>query len=160
LLSYGIATPLVLLLLVFLPVCMGAAMDDGHLVHAAWIFLLIMTMGAVGGSLRLIGSLTYYLGRRKFYRSWLPYYYLAPLEGALIALLVCMLVFGGMFTPPPAAGPNANNAGEPQQDTDGQPVADGPSPLPISSRTEKRMPTREAGATKSASPRTYTPWPA
>jgi hypothetical protein len=101
LLAYGVVVPVALLVPVFLAICMGALPDAGQgaspTLHPAWMWLLILCMGALGGSLRLISSLVLYLGKRKLYRSWLPFYYLAPLEGALIALIVGVLIVGGVF---------------------------------------------------------------
>jgi len=65
-------------------------------VHAAWVYLTILCLGAIGGCLRMIGSAVYYFGERQFYSSWLPYYYFAPLEGGLLAFIVCLLVPSGL----------------------------------------------------------------
>ena len=70
----------------------GTKSNDPSNAHSAWVFLAIFCLGAIGGCLRLIGSAVTYFGKRKFYRSWLPYYYYAPLEGGLLAFIVCLLV--------------------------------------------------------------------
>jgi len=59
--------------------------------------LMVLTLGAIGGCLRLIGSIGIYRAEEKLYSSWLLYYYLAPFEGALLALIVCLLFSGGYF---------------------------------------------------------------
>ncbi len=65
-------------------------------VHAGYIWLLIVCLGALGGCLRLISSLILYIGQRVLFRSWLPYYYLAPFESALLAMVICLLVASGI----------------------------------------------------------------
>jgi hypothetical protein len=64
-----------------------------------WAFSLIVCVGAIGGCLRVVGSAVYFLGQRKLYRNWLAFYYFAPLEGALLAFLVSLLVLGGIVDP-------------------------------------------------------------
>jgi hypothetical protein len=67
--------------------------------HPAWVVLALMCLGATGGSLRLISSLVLFLGEDKLLRRWLPYYYLMPVEGALLAPIVCLLVAGNLLEP-------------------------------------------------------------
>lgn len=65
--------------------------------HPAYVVLMLICLGALGGCLRLIGSSGYYYAKKKFYSSWLIYYYLMPVEGALLALFVCLMFNGGYF---------------------------------------------------------------
>jgi hypothetical protein len=76
----------------------GAKTEARKRVHPALMFLMILCVGAIGGSLRMTGLAIYYFGKRKFYRSWLPYYYFAPLEGSLLAFLICLLVLSRFLT--------------------------------------------------------------
>jgi len=73
-------------------------------VSTPWVLVMFLFLGAFGGALRLIGSLSLYIAEGKLYRSWLPYYYLMPLEGAMLAFVVCFLVIAGIFDPGGQAG--------------------------------------------------------
>lgn len=72
--------------------------------HTAWVCLLIISLGAFGGSIRLISSLVLYMGEDKLYRSWLFYYYLMPLEGLGLAAIAALLFAAGILTPTNGAG--------------------------------------------------------
>jgi hypothetical protein len=73
-------------------------------VSTAWILAMFPLLGALGGILRLIGSLSIYIAENKLYRNWLPYYYLMPLDSALLATVVCLLVLAGILNTGISAG--------------------------------------------------------
>ena len=66
--------------------------------HQAWVYLLLLSLGAFGGTIRLLGSLAKYAGEKKLYRSWLPYYYFMPLEGLGLSFIFCLLIAAGIVT--------------------------------------------------------------
>jgi len=53
---------------------------------------LVTFMGALGGFLTAIQSFGRYVGNRQFLRSWTLYYFLFPLKGAGLAIIVFFLV--------------------------------------------------------------------
>ena len=63
------------------------------------VLQMIILLGALGGSLHLLGSLVNYVGERKLKRSWLLYYFSLPLVGAALAPIVYMLLRVGILTP-------------------------------------------------------------
>lgn len=68
------------------------------------ILLMVTMLGALGGSLHLVGSLVKYIGNRQLKRSWLLYYLSLPLAGAALAPIVYMLLRVGILTPSGTAG--------------------------------------------------------
>jgi hypothetical protein len=67
------------------------------------VLLMVTLLGALGGSLHLVGSLVKYIGNRQLKRSWLPYYLSLPFVGAALAPIVYMLLRVGILTPSGAA---------------------------------------------------------
>lgn len=63
------------------------------------VLQMIMLLGALGGTLHLVGSLVNYVGDRKLRRSWLLYYFALPFVGAALAPIVYMLLRVGILTP-------------------------------------------------------------
>ena len=63
------------------------------------VLQMIMLLGALGGTLHLVGSLVNYVGERKLRRSWLLYYFSLPFVGAALAPIVYMLLRVGILTP-------------------------------------------------------------
>ncbi len=66
------------------------------------VLLMVTLLGALGGSLHLLSSLTKYIGNRQLKRSWLLYYLSLPLAGAALAPVVYMLLRVGILAPPGA----------------------------------------------------------
>jgi hypothetical protein len=61
-------------------------------VEVASALPLIAIMGALGGLLNCIQSFGGYVGNRQFLRSWTLYYFLFPLKGAGLAIIVFFLI--------------------------------------------------------------------
>lgn len=64
----------------------------------ARLLLIILLAGALGGLLHSLRSLVWYVGNRKFYKSWIPTYLLQPLIGALISTVFYLVIRGGFFS--------------------------------------------------------------
>lgn len=75
------------------------AIKENKGAHESTVLQMIILLGALGGSLHLLGSLVNYVGERKLRRSWLPYYFSLPLVGAALAPIVYMLLRVGILTP-------------------------------------------------------------
>ena len=61
------------------------------------ILLVIVLFGALGGCVRLLASLAQFIGNRKLYRSWIPYYLALPFVGAALAFIVFVLFNAGLL---------------------------------------------------------------
>jgi len=62
-------------------------------------FLVVAALaGAVGALLHSLRSLSTYIGERYLFRSWIPYYLLLPLVGALLATIVYLVLRAGLLT--------------------------------------------------------------
>jgi hypothetical protein len=64
---------------------------------------MVLLMGALGGSIHWMSSLANFIGNGNLYRRWVPYYLLAPLQGAALAVVVYLLLRVGVLS-------NAGNA--------------------------------------------------
>ncbi len=69
---------------------------------------MVILLGALGGTLHLVGSLVKYVGNRQLKRSWLLYYLYAPFAGAALAPILYMLLRVGILSPTggPSTGSN------------------------------------------------------
>ena len=56
--------------------------------NEASVLEMVVLLGALGGSLHLVGSLVKYVGNRQLKRSWLLYYFYTPVAGAALAPIV------------------------------------------------------------------------
>ena len=65
---------------------------------------MIILMGAMGGLIHVITSLTKYVGNRQFLRSWVLYYVLMPAEGAMLAPILYLLLRVGVLSPGQMSG--------------------------------------------------------
>lgn len=68
------------------------------------VLTMVVLLGALGGSLHLVGSLVKYVGNRQLKRSWLLHYLAMPIIGAALAPMVYMLVRVGLVNPSSVAG--------------------------------------------------------
>lgn len=90
----------------------GAGEDGKKSVYAAWNFLwwdfkvsgdvrlllIIAFTGALGGQVRTLRSLLWYVGNRKLVYSWLLQYILTPFVGATLAMVLYFVIRGGFFS--------------------------------------------------------------
>ena len=60
-------------------------------------FVIAAIAGALGGLLHSLRSLSSYVGERYLFRSWLLYYALLPVVGAILATLVYVLLRAGLL---------------------------------------------------------------
>ncbi len=70
---------------------------------------MVIQMGALGGCLHLLASLVRYVGDRELRRSWALYYFVAPFQGAGLALLIYLLLRVGVLAP---TGSGSNGIGQ------------------------------------------------
>jgi len=63
------------------------------------VLLMVILLGALGGTLHLLGSLVKYVGNRQFKRSWILYYVSLPINGAMLAPIIYMLLRVGILSP-------------------------------------------------------------
>ena len=64
------------------------------------VLRMVILMGALGGAIHWMSSLVNYIGNGNFFRRWIPYYLLAPFQGAALAMLVYLLLRVGVLAPP------------------------------------------------------------
>lgn len=69
------------------------------------VLRMVILMGALGGAIHWMSSLVNYIGNGNFFRRWIPYYLLAPFQGAALAMLVYLLLRVGVLTPGQNADP-------------------------------------------------------
>lgn len=62
------------------------------------LFVLVACAGAAGGLLHLLSSVGHYVGARQLVRSWLLFYYLRPIVGALLGVFVYLILRTGVLT--------------------------------------------------------------
>ena len=62
-------------------------------------FLVVGLSGALGGIIHAVRSITVYVGTRKLRWSWIPYYLLLPLVGAMGGTLFYVILRAGLFSP-------------------------------------------------------------
>lgn len=72
----------------------------------ARLLLIAMLAGLLGSLVHVTTSFATYLGNRKFYASWIPWYALRPLIGMTLGLLFYLIVRAGLVT---SSGANAVN---------------------------------------------------
>lgn len=69
----------------------------GPLSQETLLLLLVIFMGAFGSSVYALKSLGDYQGEGTLYASWSTYYFIQPLEGAGIAVLLYLVIRGGFL---------------------------------------------------------------
>jgi hypothetical protein len=62
------------------------------------LLLLVILMGALGSVVHSATSFADFVGNRRFFSSWIAWYLLRPVVGALLALLMYFAVRGGFFS--------------------------------------------------------------
>ncbi|MGK5558025.1 IPT/TIG domain-containing protein [Actinomadura kijaniata] len=65
----------------------------------ASLFAVVLAAGAVGATVHAMRSLFWYVGNRSLRRSWLMMYLFLPFTGALLALVVYLVLRGGLTSP-------------------------------------------------------------
>jgi hypothetical protein len=60
-------------------------------------FVVVALAGAVGAILHGLRSLSIYIGERYLFRSWIAYYVLLPLVGAVLATIVYLVLRAGLL---------------------------------------------------------------
>jgi hypothetical protein len=81
------------------PECVSIAGREFPLWAEQRLLLIVILSGILGGLVHAIRSLGWYIGNRELVRSWLPYYALLPLTGAMIAVAFYLVIRGGFFSP-------------------------------------------------------------
>ncbi len=74
------------------------------------MLVLIALIGAMGGQVRILRSLYWYIGNRKLVWSWIVMYILLPFVGAILGLVFYFVIRAGFFSPT-ATIDNANPIG-------------------------------------------------
>lgn len=60
------------------------------------LFVIVMAMGVIGGFVHAATSLATYAGNRRFYKSWVLWMVLRPPIGLTLALIVYLVLLGGL----------------------------------------------------------------
>ncbi|MFD0687676.1 IPT/TIG domain-containing protein [Actinomadura fibrosa] len=63
------------------------------------LFVVVLAAGALGAVVHALRSLYWYVGNRALRRSWLMMYLFLPFVGALLALIVYLVLRGGLTSP-------------------------------------------------------------
>ena len=70
----------------------------GIMADETQLFLVVLAAGALGGLAHSVRSLYWYVGNRKLHSSWTLMYVTLPLTGSGMALLVYLVLRGGLTT--------------------------------------------------------------
>lgn len=62
------------------------------------IFIVVAVAGALGGLIHTVRSLSWYVGNRFLKWSWVPFYLMLPVVGALLATVFYVVLRGGLFS--------------------------------------------------------------
>lgn len=98
---------LIIAIIQFWPVSMQPNMRIIDVCFLLWTFplsdegrllLIVVLAGALGGQVRSIRSLAWYIGNKQLKRSWLAQYILTPFVGAILAV-VAHFIIRGSFCP-------------------------------------------------------------
>jgi len=63
------------------------------------LMLVVILAGGLGGILHSLRSVAWYVGERQLLWSWMLFYAVLPIVGAIVALLFYLLIRGGLITP-------------------------------------------------------------
>jgi hypothetical protein len=81
------------------PECVSVAGREFPLWAEQRLLFIVVLTGFLGGLVHVIRSLGWYIGNRSLIRSWLPFYALLPLNGAMLAVAFYLVIRGGFFSP-------------------------------------------------------------
>lgn len=62
------------------------------------LIVLLMAVGAIGAGVRAVASIGQYIGECRFKRRWWSFYFLRPVEGAVIAVGFYLVIAGGLWS--------------------------------------------------------------
>lgn len=68
------------------------------------VLLMVVLLGLLGGCLRVLASISRYVGNIKFRQSWVVYYVVQPFVGAGLAVAVVLLLRVGVLSPASIGG--------------------------------------------------------
>jgi hypothetical protein len=74
------------------------------------VLIMVILLGALGGTLHFVSSLVKFIGNRQLTRSWLPYYLSIPITGAALAPIVYMMLRVGILAPSGVSGDGSSVA--------------------------------------------------
>jgi hypothetical protein len=74
------------------------------------VLIMVILLGALGGTLHFVSSLAKFIGNRQLTRSWLPYYLSIPITGAALAPIVYMMLRVGILAPSGVSGDGSSVA--------------------------------------------------
>ena len=60
--------------------------------------VVVLAMGAIGGSIHILTSAATYIGNNRFYKRWIPWYLVRMPVGMSLALILYMALRGGLLT--------------------------------------------------------------
>jgi hypothetical protein len=63
------------------------------------LFVIVLAAGGIGGVVHALRSLYWYVGNRTLRRSWLMMYFILPIIGAALGMVVYMVLRGGLTSP-------------------------------------------------------------
>ncbi len=63
------------------------------------LLLIVLFAGALGSMVHALRSISWYIGNRELFLSWVVTYILLPFTGAAIALIFYLVIRGGFFSP-------------------------------------------------------------
>jgi len=61
------------------------------------LFMLVLIMGALGSWLHAVSSYLDFIGNRNFVTSWVPWYLMRPILGAILAVVFYLVLRAGLF---------------------------------------------------------------
>lgn len=65
--------------------------------NEARLLLIVVFAGALGGQVRSMRSIAWYVGNKKLEKSWLLQYVMAPFIGAILAIIAYLVIRGAFF---------------------------------------------------------------
>ncbi len=85
--------------------------SNGNLVEETDAMKLVVFAGGLGSFVHIATSLTDFVGNKKFVASWTLWYIIRPLIGGGLALIVYLVIRGGLFAPTSASEGVLNSYG-------------------------------------------------
>ena len=71
---------------------------DRTLSRESLFFVMVAFAGALGGMVHVLRSLAIYIGNRELRWSWVPFYFLKPVLGAVLGTLLYFVLRAGLFS--------------------------------------------------------------